>query len=97
LDLNFEPLQLNGSIDFSKSVQKYIDNHDLFTNKWTHQFKLHNMFQEMSNRGVVFKSSKNRREKNYFSTLVNPAVPLVAKRDRVHQSTFMAHDLGSKI
>eukprot|EP01080_Neovahlkampfia_damariscottae_P005368 gene5368-9176_t len=94
LDLNFEPLQLEGSIDFSKSVSDYLKNHDLFTNEWTEKFKLSNMFEEMANRGVVFKSSKNRREKNYFSTLVNPAIPLVAKRDRVHQSTFMAHDLG---
>ena len=83
LDLNFEPLELEGSIDFSKSVDSYIKNHDLFSNEWTDKFKLGNMFQEMSNRGVVFKSSKNRREKNYFSTLVNPAIPLVAKRDRV--------------
>jgi hypothetical protein len=26
--------------------------------------------------------------------LLNPAIPLVSKRDRVHEATFMAHDIG---
>lgn len=94
LDLNFQPQQLDSSVDFSKSVLNYFETNPLFSNKYAKDFKLFNMFTEVCNRGVVFKSSKNRREKNYFSTVVNPAIPLVAKRDPVHEATFMAHDIG---
>lgn len=94
LNLNFQPQQLESSVDFSGSVLKYFEENNLFSNKYAKEFKLFDMFTEVCNRGIVFKSSKNRREKNYFSTVVNPAISLVAKRDPVHEATFMAHDIG---
>lgn len=93
-DLKWTPLKTEQPVDFGVSVTEFLNNSDLFNNEWARKFGLYNVFMDVTNQGVVFKSSKNRRQGNYFSTLLNPAIPLVAKRDRVHEATFMAHDIG---
>lgn len=35
-----------------------------------------------------------QREKNYWWPGLNAGLPLTAKRDAVHEATFMAHDFG---
>ncbi len=43
--------------------------------------------------GVFYRSSASRRERNYWLPGLNGGVPLVPKRDDVHETTFQFHDL----
>lgn len=43
--------------------------------------------------GVFYRSSESRRERNYWLPGLNGGVPLVPKRDDVHETTFQFHDL----
>ena len=66
----------------------------MYNNESTRKYKVTNIWKTVVNDGLVFKSSKNRRENNYFSTLLNPALPLVSKKDPIHETTFQVHDCG---
>jgi len=44
-----------------------------------------------------FRSASNRREKNYWFPGLNAGIPLVPKRDPVHEATFMAHVSGGAV
>jgi hypothetical protein len=43
--------------------------------------------------GIVFRSAQNRREGNYWLPGLNGGVPFVAKKDPIHEATFLTHDL----
>jgi inosine/xanthosine triphosphate pyrophosphatase family protein len=73
IDLNFQQQNQNTSVDFNKSFQEFFHSNHYLYNENTIKYNITKMFQKVSNSGIVFKSSKNRREKNYFSTVVNPA------------------------
>jgi hypothetical protein len=60
----------------------------------TAKYRIKNVTDTVVNEGVIFKSAANRRHNNYFNTLLNPALPLVSKKDAVHEATFMMHDIG---
>lgn len=43
--------------------------------------------------GAWFKEATNRRAKHYWWPGLNAGIPQVPKRDRIHETTFLVHDL----
>ncbi|KAG2377686.1 hypothetical protein C9374_009202 [Naegleria lovaniensis] len=93
-DLQFTPQHAEKTIDFKKSVLHYFETHNLYNNESTAKYKVTNIWKTVANEGIVLKSAINRRQYNYFSTLLNPALPLVSKKDPIHETTFQVHDCG---
>jgi hypothetical protein len=51
-------------------------------------------FFAVVNDGTFFRSAISRREVNYWCPGLNAGVPFVAKKDAIHELTFLAHDFG---
>lgn len=51
------------------------------------------IFKKSLKNGAFFRSSKTRREKNYWFPGLNAGIPLVEKKDEIHEITFAVHDL----
>lgn len=94
INLNFNPQIQCGTIDFRKDPANMLANNIYFNNAFAVQYGLTNLFHTVLNRGVFFRSAKNRREKNYWCPPLNAGLPLVPKRDEVHEITYMAHDFA---
>jgi hypothetical protein len=94
INLNFNPQKQNGTIDFQNDPADLLKNNVYFNNPLARQYGLTNMFHTVLNRGVFFRSAKNRREKNYWCPALNAGLPLTPKKDLIHEITFMAHDFG---
>ena len=43
--------------------------------------------------GIFTRSSLNKKQRNYWYPYLNAGLPLVPKKDEVHEVTFMFHDL----
>ncbi len=91
-DLRWQPLQLARSIDFAVDACEVIENHPLF-DMLPQQHGLRYVLQNVVDSGLFFRAAKNRREKNYWMPGLNAGIPLVPKRDDVHEATFMFHDI----
>ena len=50
-------------------------------------------FERVHEGGAWFKEATNRRSKHYWWPGLNAGIPMVPKRDRVHETTFLVHDL----
>jgi len=44
-------------------------------------------------RGLFIKPSRFKNQRNYWNAPTNGGLPVVKKRDEIHEGTFMAHDL----
>ena len=103
-DLNFNPINTERSVDFistSNSNQTitidaydFVKKHKYWSNDLAIKCGLYNMFINVVNKGVFFKSPSNRRIKNYWYPGLNGGIPLVPKTDEIHECTYMAHDFG---
>ncbi|WP_419420744.1 hypothetical protein ACNVED_05465 [Legionella sp. D16C41] len=93
-NLNFNPQEQQSSIDFCNDPAIFIRKNSYFNNPVAKQYGITNLFYIVLNRGVFFKSAKNRREKNYWCPPLNAGLPLTPKRDLIHELTYMAHDFG---
>lgn len=94
INLNFNPQKQEGTIDFRKDPADILINNRYFNNDIAIQYGITNLFHVVLNRGIFFRSPKNRREKNYWCPALNAGLPLVPKRDIVHEITYMAHDFS---
>ncbi len=94
VNLNFNPQKLVGSIDFRNDPADFLQNNIYFNNPRAIQYGLTNLFHTVMNKGIFFKAAKNRREKNYWCPPLNAGLPLVPKRDVIHEITYMAHDFS---
>lgn len=90
VDLHFFPVAPTSTIDFSQSMSTFLASHPLLNPK---ESPISNIFQHVAKEGVFLRSPINRREKNYWLPGLNAGIPLVPKKDAVHEATFMAHDL----
>lgn len=54
---------------------------------------IHEILKKSLKNGAFFRSSKTRREKNYWFPGLNAGIPLVEKKDEIHEITFAVHDL----
>lgn len=92
LDLNFSPVDQSDTVDFSGAMVTFLQN-DPILRTGVVGTPLQNVLDHVIQSGVFFRSAKNRREKNYWLPGLNAGVPLTAKKDKVHEITFMFHDL----
>lgn len=92
LDLNFSPIGQDDTVDFSGVAITFLRN-DPILKSGVCGSPLQNVLSKVVQSGVFFRSAKNRREKNYWLPGLNSGVPLTAKKDKVHEITFMFHDL----
>jgi adenylate kinase len=92
LDLNFNKQNQERSIEFDNKVIDFIHtNKYLILDNVKEEFEF--IFNSAMNNGAFFRSAKNRREKNYWLPGLNSGIPLVAKKDEIHEITFAVHDL----
>lgn len=92
LDLNFSPIGQDDTVDFSGVAITFLRN-DPVLQAGVCGSPLQNVLSKVVQSGVFFRSAKNRREKNYWLPGLNSGVPLTAKKDKIHEITFMFHDL----
>lgn len=92
-DLNFNPQNQEKTIELNNNVLNLIENNKYINNKFSTDLGLVNLFKKAIHHGGFFKSPKNRREKNYWLPGLNAGIPLVNKKDEIHEITFMIHDL----
>ena len=94
IGLNFNPLEQKQVIEFSSAIFDFVDNNQWLNSPTVKKMKLDRLFQYALNNGGFFRSSINRRQKNYWAPGLNAGIPLVPKKDEIHEITFFAHDLG---
>lgn len=92
-DLNFNPQKQETTIEYNNNVLDFIQNNKYINNIHSKKLGLVNLFKKAIHNGGFFKSPKNRREKNYWLPGLNAGIPLVKKKDEIHEITFMVHDL----
>jgi inosine/xanthosine triphosphate pyrophosphatase family protein len=91
IQLNWTPVENSRSIDFATNPVHFLKQHPIYqTIPRSHP--LYALLHQPLREGLFFRSAKNRREKNYWMPGLNAGVPLVPKRDDVHEATFMFHD-----
>ena len=91
--MNYSTFLQKEVVDFSFQIFDFVD-----TNKWLNtasvkELHLDRLFQYALNNGGFFRAAKNRRQKNYWTPGLNAGIPLVAKKDEIHEITFFVHDL----
>lgn len=58
-----------------------------------HPFYHHLINFVMNERGLFLKTRDNPSQKNYFNTSLNWWLPVIKKKDEIHEWTFMLHDI----
>jgi hypothetical protein len=92
IDLRFNPIHSKRPIDFEICPYNYINSHKYYSLQELKSNNIFNLFVNIINGGVFFKSSINRRMNNYWSPGLNGGIPMVPKNDEIHETTFMTHD-----
>jgi adenylate kinase family enzyme len=97
INLKFHRIEgVHRSVDFSIDVADFLSNHPYFNNVSNPFLKdsgLSNVFINVINSGIYFRSSLNRRMRNYWIPGLNSGLPLTPKTDDIHETTFLTHDL----
>lgn len=93
IELNYNKQNQKEVIEFSNSVANFITDNQFIQLDSVKKFGFHNLFRIAVNNGGFFRSSKNRRQKNYWMPGLNAGLPLVPKKDEIHELTFFIHDL----
>ena len=75
------------------SVGYFIQNQEYMNNPSAVSSGLRDVFVTVANQ-AFFRAAKTRREVNYWCPGLNAGIPFVAKKDPIHEITFMAHDFG---
>lgn len=93
IDLNFNALGQKQAVEFSNAIFDLVANNSFINSPSVKARQLHHLFEYALNNGGFFRSAKNRRQKNYWLPGLNAGIPLVPKKDEVHEITFFVHDL----
>jgi len=94
INMAFEPLSQERTIDFNQHPADFIEGEELYHGPWIERYRISNLFTAVLNSGIFFRSAQNRREKNYWWPGLNAGIPWTPKKDKIHERTFTAHDLG---
>lgn len=88
---NFTPLEQAGTVSFQGPELRELLN----DNPWLKQAPP--LIQQLINwvlaSGVFLRTAKNRRERNYWLPGLNAGIPTTPKKDSLHETTFLVHDL----
>ena len=75
------------------SVGHFVLKQEHMNNPFALSSGLRDVFITVANQ-AFFRAAKTRREVNYWCPGLNAGIPFVAKKDPIHEVTFMAHDFG---
>jgi adenylate kinase len=93
VELNFNKQHQKNVIEFSSSLSDFIGSNKYINMQKVKDFGFDKLFNIALSNGGFFRSSKNRRQKNYWIPGLNAGLPLVPKKDEIHELTFFIHDL----
>lgn len=93
-NLKHTPLELNRPVDFNVDVACFVRQESLFNTACAQSYGLVNMLTHVLNEGIFFKGADTRLEANYWQPGLNAGLPLMSKKDNIHEKTFMFHDFG---
>lgn len=94
LNLKHSPLTLTRPVDFNADVAVFVANQEYYQTPFFKLFGLQNLLTHVLNEGIFFKGADTRLEANYWQPGLNAGLPLIAKKDSIHETTFMFHDFG---
>lgn len=92
VDLNFNKVNAQDVISFEPFVSELFKNNQYYKICHKNDF-LNNVVEHVIDKGLFVKKAENRSQKNYWLPGLNAGLPLVAKKDEIHELTFMFHDL----
>lgn len=86
------PFKQDNVIEFNDKIYNFIEQ-----NKYLKNYKnspiLNGLMSNVLNNGLFTRSSINKKQRNYWYPALNAGLPLVPKKDELHETTFMFHDL----
>lgn len=92
IDLNHNPLNQENVLSFDGEINDLINNNKyLSINK--NNSLLKGLVSDVKNKGLFTRSAINKTQRNYWFPSLNAGLPLVPKKDEIHEITFMFHDL----
>jgi len=91
-DLNFNAFNQDSVIDFSGKIYNLIENNKIIK-KHKNSEILNKLINKVKKNGLFTRSSINKKQRNYWFPALNAGLPLVSKKDEIHEVTFMFHDL----
>lgn len=94
VDHNFDPIHAKRPVDFDIDPFRFIESHKYYSMSEVKASPIYNVFVHVINNGLFFKSAINRRMNNYWLPGLNGGLPMVPKKDEIHETTFMTHDFG---
>jgi adenylate kinase len=92
-DLNYAPQNQDSTVDFSRDAARFVAEHPWLRGLDRSRPGVGRLIDSVAEDGLFFRSAQNRRERNYWLPGLNAGVPLTAKRDALHEATFLVHDL----
>lgn len=92
VDLKFNPFNQKNVVEFSNKIYNFI-NENQYLSLHKKSNILNPLIKQVLNNGLFTRSSLNKKQRNYWYPSLNAGLPLVPKKDQVHEVTFMFHDL----
>jgi hypothetical protein len=93
-NLKHHSVILKRPVDISIDVATHVCQEPHYNTPTALSFGLGNMLNHVLNEGIFFKGADTRLMANYWQPGLNAGLPLVEKKDPIHEETFMLHDLG---
>lgn len=92
INLNFNPIEQHEVLSFDGEIYDLIDNNKYFSCHENNSM-LKEVITHVKNQGLFTRSALNKTQRNYWYPSLNAGLPLVPKKDEIHEVTFMFHDL----
>lgn len=92
VDLQFNKFNQEGVVDFNGKIFDLIENNKYLKLYKNNQY-LTGLMNTVVGNGIFTRSSINKKQRNYWYPSLNAGLPLVSKKDEIHEITFMFHDL----
>lgn len=92
----WHPVVMTRAVDFGDGglAARFVLGNSMLTNECAQKSGISKAFASVVRSGLFLRAPMTRRELNYWLPGLNAGLPLVPKRDPVHEVTFQAHDLG---
>lgn len=92
VDLQFNKFNQEGVVDFNGKIFDLIENNE-YLKLYKNNKYLNGLMNTVIKNGIFTRSSLNKKQRNYWYPSLNAGLPLVSKKDEIHEITFMFHDL----
>jgi len=84
----------NGSLNLLQDPREWILGNAFISELASQHSQYENMVHYVTEqKGLFIKPAKYANQRNYWNSSTNAGLPIVRKRDEVHEGTFMLHDL----